>query len=128
MKKFISEFKEFALKGNVLDLAIGVVIGTAFSAIVNSAVNDIIMPIVGILIGGRDFTSLILKVGEAQIKYGCLIQNVVNFFIIALFLFCVIKAVNKFKRKKEEEPTVPEIKELDVLKEINDTLKELKNK
>jgi large conductance mechanosensitive channel len=95
-----TEFKEFAMKGSVVDLAVGVVIGAAFGKIVDSLVNDIIMPIVGILIGGYDFSKLSVKVGEAEIKYGNFIQTTLNFVIIAFILFMVIKAINKMKRKE----------------------------
>jgi large conductance mechanosensitive channel len=95
-----TEFKEFAMKGSVVDLAVGVVIGAAFGKIVDSLVNDIIMPIVGILIGGYDFSKLSVKVGEAEIKYGNFIQTTLNFVIIAFVLFMVIKAINKMKRKE----------------------------
>ena len=129
MKKLIAEFKEFAIKGNMLDLAIGMVIGTAFTSIVKSIVNDIIMPIVGILIGGRDFSGLSLNVGDAVIAYGSLIQNVVDFLIVAACLFFFVKAINKLKsgfihEKKEEEPAEPE-KPADIalLEEIRDLLK-----
>lgn len=95
-----SEFKEFAMKGSVIDLAVGVVIGAAFGKIVDSLVNDIIMPIVGILIGGYNFSKLSYKIGEAEIKYGNFIQISLNFLIIAFVLFMVIKAINKMKREK----------------------------
>jgi large conductance mechanosensitive channel len=95
-----SEFKEFAMKGSVIDLAVGVVIGAAFGKIVDSLVNDIIMPIVGILIGGYDFSKLSYKIGEAEIKYGNFIQISFNFMIIAFVLFMAIKAINKMKREK----------------------------
>lgn len=95
-----SEFKEFAMKGSVIDLAVGVVIGAAFGKIVDSLVNDIIMPIVGILIGGYDFSKLSYKIGEAEIKYGNFIQISLNFVIIAFVLFMVIKAINKMKRNQ----------------------------
>jgi len=95
-----SEFREFAMKGSVIDLAVGVVIGAAFGKIVDSLVNDIIMPIVGILLGGQDFSKLSYKIGEAEIKYGSFIQTTLNFVIIAFVLFMVIKAINKMKRKE----------------------------
>jgi large conductance mechanosensitive channel len=95
-----TEFKEFAMKGSVVDLAVGVVIGAAFGKIVDSLVNDIIMPIVGILLGGLDFSKLSYKIGEAEIKYGNFIQTTLNFVIIAFVLFMVIKAINKMKRKE----------------------------
>lgn len=131
MKKFLSEFKEFAIKGNMLDLAIGVIIGAAFKTIVDSLVNDCFMPAVGMLIGGYDFTKLSLTVGKASIAYGNLIQNIVNFLITALCLFLFVKAVNKLKRKKEEEIAEEEPKKADdilLLEEIRDALKELNNK
>ncbi len=135
MKKLIAEFKEFAIKGNMLDLAIGMVIGTAFTTIVKSIVDDIIMPIVGVLTGGKDFSKLTLVIGKAaeepaEIKYGMLIQNFVNFFIIALCLFFVVKTINKLKSgfaKKEEEiveEAIPETPaDIKLLEEIRDLLK-----
>ncbi len=95
----IAEFKEFAMKGSVLDLAVGVVIGAAFAKIVDSLVADIIMPIVGILTGGYDFAKLSYKMGNAELKYGNFIQVSLNFLIIAFVLFLVIKAANKAKTK-----------------------------
>jgi len=130
MKKFFSEFKEFAVKGNALDLAIGVIIGAAFKAIVDSIVNDIIMPFVGILMGGKDFSNLMLKIGDAQIKYGSLIQTAVNFLIVAFCLFLLVKFVNKvkdgFTAKEVEEAVEEEVKKSDevlLLEEIRDALK-----
>ena len=132
MKKFISEFKEFAIKGNMLDLAIGVIIGGAFNTVVKSIVDDVIMPFIGILLGGKDFTQLALTIGDAQIKYGMLIQNLVNFLIIAFCLFIIVKALNSLKRKKEViEEKVEEAKKAEdiaLLEEIRDYLKELNNK
>ena len=132
MKKFISEFKEFAIKGNMLDLAIGVIIGGAFNTVVKSIVDDVIMPFIGILLGGKDFSQLALTIGDAQIKYGMLIQNLVNFLIIAFCLFIIVKALNSLKRKKEvAEEKVEEAKKAEdiaLLEEIRDYLKELNNK
>lgn len=102
----IKEFKEFISQGNVLDLAVGVVIGGAFSAIINSLVNDLIMPLVGILIGGIDFTALSIKVGDAEFMYGNFIQAIVNFFIIALCLFFVVKAFNSVRKEEVVEEKV----------------------
>ncbi len=128
MKKFIEEFKEFIAKGNVLDLAIGVVIGGAFQAIVNSLVNDVIMPIVGAIIGGLDFTAIAIPLGgDAMIMIGNFIQAIVNFLIVSLVLFSVIKAINKFKReepKPEEKPAEPS-EEVKLLQSINEELKKL---
>ena len=90
MKKFISEFKAFISKGNVMDLAVGVIIGGAFQSIVNSLVNDIIMPLLGVLTGGLDFSHLAITVGEAQILYGSFISAIINFLLMALVLFLVI--------------------------------------
>jgi large conductance mechanosensitive channel len=120
---FIKEFKDFAMKGNVMDLAIGVVIGGAFGAIVNAAVDNILMPIVGMLTGGYDFSTLSVKVGSAELKYGMFIQALITFIIIALFLFMVVKALNKMKKKEEEAaPAAPSSTDA-LLMEIRDNLK-----
>ena len=106
---FISEFKEFASRGNVMDMAVGVVIGGAFGNIVTSLVDDVIGPVIGMICGGIDFSGLSIKVGSAQLMVGNFIQAIINFLIIALVLFSVIKAINKAsemtksKQKKEEE-------------------------
>ena len=125
MKKLLNEFKEFISKGNVIDMAVGVVIGSAFSKIVTSLVNDIIMPLVGIIIGGLDFTSLSIKIKDSEILYGSFIQNIVDFLIIAACIFTVIKIMNKFKKQKPvEEPKTQEIPEdIKLLTEIRDLLK-----
>ncbi len=134
MKKIISEFKEFALKGNMLDLAIGLMIGTAFTTVVKSIVDDLFMPIIGVIIGGKDFSALVFKINEAEIKYGLFIQNLINFLIIAVCLFLIVKAINSLKRrieKKEDTPEeAPAEKPADIvlLEEIRDSLKELQNK
>jgi len=120
-----NEFKKFAMKGNVIDLAVGVVIGTAFGKIVTSLVEDLIMPLVGLLIGGLDFTEFAVTIGQAEVKYGLFIQNIVNFFIIAFSIFLFVRFINRMKRKeevKEEAPKVDTKEEL--LKEIRDLLKE----
>ena len=103
----IQEFKEFAMKGNVVDLAVGVVIGGAFGAIVNSMVGDIVMPVIGVLTGGVDFSGLAFKVGEASIAYGKFIQSVFTFLIIASVLFLVIKAMNATKQAEAAAPAPP---------------------
>lgn len=133
MKKFIGEFKEFISKGNVIDMAVGVIIGGAFGKIVTSLVNDIIMPLVGIIIGGHDFSNLVLKVGNAKINYGAFIQNVVDFLIVAFCIFLFIKIITELKKKtiKEEqkEEKKEEIKKSDeviLLEEIRDLLKKEK--
>ena len=131
MKQIAKEFKEFISKGNVIDMAVGVVIGSAFSKIVTSLVNDVIMPLVGIVIGGLDFSNLSITVKDSQIMYGSFIQNVVDFLIIAICIFTVVKIMNKFKKQKPvEEPKPEPIKEdIQLLTEIRDLLKkEHKNK
>ena len=122
-KGLFEEFKTFIKRGNVIDLAVGVVIG--FSTIVTSLVNDIIMPIIGIIIGGYNFTGLSLKVKDASINYGTFIQNIINFLIIAFCIFILVKVINKFlhkaKEEKKEEPTKSD--EVILLEEIRDLLK-----
>ncbi|MGI8387595.1 large conductance mechanosensitive channel protein MscL [Robertmurraya sp. P23] len=119
------EFKKFALKGNVIDLAVGVVIGGAFSKIVSSLVDNILMPIVGLLLGGFDFTKLEYTYDDATIKYGQFIQNVVDFFIIAFSIFLFIRLLQKFRKKQEvkSEVKAPTTEEK-LLSEIRDILKE----
>ena len=129
---FISEFKEFAVKGNVVDMAVGVVIGGDFGKIVTSLVGDVIMPIVGVITGGANFSDLkiILKeaVGETpavSINYGAFIQNIIDFTIIAFCIFVAIKAINKLKREKPAEPEAPAEPSEDIvlLRVIRDSLK-----
>lgn len=122
------EFKEFISRGNVLDLAVGVIIGGAFGKIVTSLVDDIIMPFIGLIIGGLDFSGLSIVIGKATIKYGMFIQNVVNFLIIAFSVFMIVKAVNKVRRIKQEKKEEEEVaeapsKEEALLAEIRDLLK-----
>ena len=121
------EFKEFISKGNVLDLAVGVIIGGAFGKIVTSLVDDIIMPIVGLIVGGINFSGLSFKIGDATVKYGMFIQNIVNFLIVAFSIFLVIKAVNKMRRIKPEKEEAPveqkKSNEEILLTEIRDLLK-----
>ena len=130
MKKFFKEFLEFIKRGNVIDLAVAVVIGGAFSSIVTSLVNDIIMPLIGIIIGGVDFTSLTVEVGSATLAYGNFIQNIINFLIIAFVIFAVIKAMNKLmslkKKEEKKEETPAKSDELKTLEEIRDLLKKSK--
>jgi len=121
----LKEFKEFISKGNIFDMAVGVIIGGAFGKIVTSLVNDIIMPLVGIIIGGHDFTGLVAKVGDAEIAYGTFIQNIVDFLIVALCIFAVVKAMSKFKKKEEAAPAEPS-EEVLLLREIRDSLKKHK--
>ena len=135
--KLFDEFKAFVMRGNVVDLAVGVIIGGAFGKIVTSLVNDIFMPIIGMILGNVDFTSLEIKLGEpvegaeqAAIRYGAFIQEIVNFLIIALCIFMVIKVINKLQKKKEEAPApAPEpTKEEVLLTEIRDALNKMANK
>ena len=122
---FIKEFKEFAVKGNVMDMAVGVIIGGAFGKIVTSLVHDILMPVLGILTGGLDFTGLKATIGDANITYGQFVQSVIDFVIIAFCIFLMIKGMNKLNKKKEEPapeaPAGPTQEEL--LAEIRDLLK-----
>ncbi len=140
---FIKEFKEFAMKGNVMDMAVGVIIGGAFGKIVSSLVSDVLMPIVSLCTGGVDFTNLFVKLsgegtyatlaeaqeaGQSVVAYGQFIQNIVDFICVALCVFLMIKAMNKLNRKKEEEPApapeppAPSAEET-LLTEIRDLLK-----
>lgn len=129
----IQEFKEFAVKGNVVDMAVGIIIGAAFGKIVSSVVGDVIMPPIGALLGGVDFSSLAITVKEGAgsvpavvIRYGKFIQTVIDFTIIAFAIFMIVKALNKLKKKEEEaakEPPAPTNEEL-LLTEIRDLLKE----
>lgn len=126
MKKFLQEFKTFAMRGNVMDLAVGVIVGGAFSSITNSLINDIIMPIVGIFVSQASFANLTLSVGGAVITYGNFIQAVLNFVILAFVVFCMVKAVNRVAhtQKKEEAPPPAPSHEEKLLTEIRDLLKE----
>lgn len=125
MKSFFKEFKEFAVKGNVIDLAVAVIIGGAFGKIVSSLVDTILMPTIGLLLGGINFTGWILNVGEASIAYGKFIQAVVDFTIIALVVFIVVRILHRLKKKREiEEKSEPKSsEEILLLREIRDLLK-----
>ena len=128
---FIKEFKEFAMKGNVMDMAVGVIIGGAFGKIVSSLVDDVLMPLVGMVTGNVDFTNLAFQIGEGEgaavLKYGTFIQNVVDFVIVAFCIFLMLKAINKLNRKKEEAAPEPEAPagptQEELLAEIRDLLK-----
>lgn len=125
----LKEFKKFIARGNVIDLAVGVIIGGAFGKIVTSIVDDILMPLIGIIIGGLDFSSLKVTIGEAEIKYGNFIQNVVDFLIVAFCIFILVKIVNKIMHKKEEEAPAPvKSAEVVLLEEIRDLMKEKETK
>lgn len=123
--KVWKEFKEFAFKGNALDLAIGVVIGTAFSKIVSSIVDDLITPIIGILFGGLDFTRLAITFGDASITYGNFIQSVVDFLLVAASIFFFIRLFSRMRKKEEAKPAEPPApsREEQLLAEIRDLLK-----
>ena len=131
MKGFVKEFKEFISRGNVLDMAVGVVVGGAFSKIVTSLVDNIFMPLIGVVIGGTNFSGLSIKIKDASINYGLFVQNVIDFIIVALCLFIVIKAINKMKNLKKKEEVKEEVPaksdEVLLLEEIRDLLKK-KNK
>lgn len=127
MKKFFKEFKEFASKGNVMELAIAVVIGAAFGKIVTSLVDDIIMPLVGILVG-KNFASLTLEVNGSFIAYGAFIQAIVDFLIIAFCVFLITKIINKFKKKEEKKEEAKKSDEVVLLEEIRDLLKKQNKK
>ncbi|MBP5799223.1 MAG: large conductance mechanosensitive channel protein MscL [Prevotella sp.] len=135
---FVKEFKEFAMKGNVMDMAVGVIIGGAFGKIVSSLVNDVIMPLVGKATGGVSFTDLFFNLGEGEYKtlaeaqeagaavlaYGQFIQNIIDFIIIAFCIFLMIKAMNKMKKEKPAEPEAPAgPTQEELLTEIRDLLK-----
>ncbi len=136
MKQFISEFKQFISRGNVVDMAVGVVVGSAFTAIVNSLVKDIVTPLIGVLFGGIDFSGLKIvftaateDTPEVALCYGSFLQAVVNFLLVSLVIFSVVKAMNSFRKKKEESPAPePEApaepsEEILLLREIRDNLK-----
>ena len=131
----IKEFKDFISLGNVVDMAVGVIMGSAFGKIVTSLVNDIIMPLVGVLIGGIDFTSLSFKIQKAEVKYGSFIQNILDFLIVAICIFIFVKIINKLNtidvlhKKKKEETKKEEVKKSNeevLLEEIRDLLKKQK--
>lgn len=132
-KGFFKEFKEFIAQGNIMDMAVGVIIGAAFGKIVSSLVSDILMPLIGIVIGGIDFTGLSVKIGEATITYGNFVQNVIDFLIVAICIFIMVKslekATKKFKKEEEqkaEEETKKEENTI-LLEEIRDLLKQKEN-
>lgn len=129
MKKFFEEFKEFISKGNVMDLAVGMIIGSAFTAIVTSLVDDMLMPLISAIIGGINLSNLTIKIpwslnGDNPIIHiGGFLQAIINFLIIAFCIFCIVKALNKFIKKKEAAPAPP-TKDQELLTEIRDLLKE----
>ena len=123
---FLAEFKTFIARGNVMDMAVGVIIGGAFSNITNSLINDIVMPVLGIFTSSVSFAELSVNIGPAVIAYGNFIQAVLNFLIMAFVVFCLVKALNRFHKKKEAAPTPPPpgpSAEEQLLTEIRDLLK-----
>ena len=120
----LREFREFAVRGNVVDLAVAVIIGTAFNKIVSSLVADIVMPLVGALIGGVHFESLTVRVGAAVVAYGKFIQSIVDFLILALCVFLAVKLINRLRREDEKKPeNAPPPRDVRLLEEIRDLLK-----
>ena len=128
MKKFLREFKEFAMRGNMMDLAVGVIVGGTFSSITTSLINDILMPVIGIFVSEASFADLTVTVGSAVVAYGNFIQAVINFLIMAFVVFCMVKGINRLSRKKEEAPPPPPppapSQEEKLLTEIRDLLGE----
>ena len=120
-KGFIKEFKEFISRGSVLDMAVGIIIGGAFTAIVKSLVEDIFTPLLGLILAGINFKGLSIKIGDAQIMYGLFIEAIVTFLLTAFCVFLMIKAINKFRKKKEAEPEAPD-PQIVLLTEIRDLL------
>lgn len=129
MKRFFAEFKEFIARGDVMSMAIGIIIGGAFTSIVTSLVNDVITPFLGIILGGMDFTGIAISVGSADIMVGNFIQAIITFLLTAFVIFCIMKFFNQFQKKKEEdiepEPEIPA--DIQLLTEIRDMLKEKQN-
>jgi large conductance mechanosensitive channel len=122
---WVKEFRDFINRGNVIDLAVGIVIGAAFTGIVNSLVNDLLMPLIGMATGGINFTGLAVTVGEAALAYGNFIQAIFNFVIIAFAVFWLVKVVNRFRKKEEakaDDPAAPTAEER-LLTELRDLLK-----
>ena len=121
MKNFVEEFKKFIARGNVMDMAVGVIIGGAFTAIVNSLVNDVMMPVLSLITGGLDFSKLCIVLGEgegaATLNYGAFIAAIINFLLIALVIFMLIKTINKFTKKNEEAPVPVTTKDCPYCKE-----------
>lgn len=128
LTKEVSEFKTFISRGNVVDMAVGVIIGGAFGKIVSSLVNDILMPLIGVLLGGLDFSSLSIKIGDASLKYGSFIQTIIDFLIISISIFVMIKLFERFKKKEEPKGCEKKNDEVLLLEEIRDLLKKINNK
>lgn len=118
----ISEFKEFAMKGSMVDMAVGIIIGAATGKVVSALVDSVIMPVVGMLMGGVDFSSLSIKVGEAAIGYGAFIQAIIDFVIIAFVIFMLLKLINNMKKNNKEDAKTPS-EDTELLREIRDLLR-----
>ena len=126
IKGGVSDFKAFISRGNVVDMAVGVIIGAAFGKIVTSIVNDLLMPLIGIVLGGVNFTDLSITIGSAEILYGAFIQTVIDFLIIAFCIFLIVKFFEKFKKKDEIKEEIKKSDEALLLEEIRDLLKDKK--
>lgn len=123
MKKTLNEFKAFAMRGNVIDLAVGIVIGTAFHTIISALVGNILMPLLGIITGGNNLSSLTFSVDSATVQYGVFLQAILDFVLVAFALFMAIKAINKFKKAEEAAAPAAPTKQEVLLAEIRDLLK-----
>ena len=128
MKKFFNEFKAFISKGDVVSMAVGLMVGSAFTAIITALNTNVLTPLLGIIMGGINFADIIVKVGSAKVEIGLFIQAIINFLITAFVLFLVVKFFNSFKKKEEEAPAAPAPTPEDIvlLTEIRDLLKEKK--
>ena len=123
----IKEFKDFISRGNVVDMTVGIIVGAAFTSIVKSLVNNLVDPLIGIFVGKIDLSNLVLTIGDAQFKYGSFLNSVINFLIISFVVFLMVKAINRFRKKKEEEPAKLS-EEAQYLKEITELLKKNEGK
>ncbi len=123
LMSILCEFRDFAMKGNVVDMAVGVIIGTAFGKIVSSLVGDVIMPGVGILLGKLDFSTLAIEIGDSKIAYGMFIQAIVDFIIVAFCIFIAVKQMNRFRKSSPPPPPPAPKEEITLLTEIRDLLR-----
>ncbi len=128
MSKIIEEFKKFIARGNVIDLAIGVIMGSSFGKIVTSLVDNILMPLIGLVTGGINFSRLSITFKDSVIYYGLFIQNVIDFLIVAICIFFMVKFINKFMHKEKKEDDKKKTDEIVLLEEIRDLLKEKNSK
>lgn len=128
-KNFITEFKEFIQRGNVMDMAVGIIVGSAFTAIVTSLVNDMLMPLIGMILKGINISGLSVTIGTATLKYGNFIQSIINFLLISLCVFILIRMIGKLHKPEEKEEAAPEpTEDVVLLTEIRDLLAEQKKK